>query len=390
MSISALWAGSIELVESIPIETTLDNKDIRNTSEVWMEMIASAEKSIDLGQFYISHKKGEALEPILDAIVLASKRGVKVRFIVDGNMYKTYPETADWLNEYENIDVNVYRLNDITGGVLHAKYFLVDDREIFLGSQNFDWRALKHIHELGLRIRNKKLVSFYKEIFELDWSLSAENANTDSILTNIELREVQDVYTSRSIKNGKTTLTPTASNPTIIFNQKNWDENLLLNLISSASESIKIQLLSYSPESRGKRYDVLDNALRAAAARDVKVEMILSDWNFYSPRIDNIKALHAVPNIEIKFSTIPEASEGYIGYARVEHCKFMVIDDKEFWLGTSNWSQSYFYKGRNLGVVVHNKKLSQQVANIFYKSWDSKYCHLVNLEKKYQRKEIRE
>jgi hypothetical protein len=31
-----------------------------------------------------------------------------------------------------------------TQGVLHAKYFVVDGREAYLGSQNFDWRALAH------------------------------------------------------------------------------------------------------------------------------------------------------------------------------------------------------------------------------------------------------
>jgi hypothetical protein len=33
----------IELVESIPVETTLDNPDIRNTQEVWLEMINQPE-----------------------------------------------------------------------------------------------------------------------------------------------------------------------------------------------------------------------------------------------------------------------------------------------------------------------------------------------------------
>jgi phosphatidylserine/phosphatidylglycerophosphate/cardiolipin synthase-like enzyme len=118
--------------------------------------------------------------------------------------------------------------------------------------------------------------------------------------------------------------------------------------------------------------------------------MILSDWNYYSPRIDYIKSLHAIPNIEIKFSTIPEASEGYIGYARVEHCKYMVIDDREFWLGTSNWSKSYFHNGRNLGIIVQNNKLSERVSEIFDKSWNSPYCKLVDLGKIYERKETRE
>ncbi len=382
--------NTIELVESIPVETTLDNDDIRNTSEVWIEMINSAKRTLDFGEFYISHKKGDALEPVLTAIYDAADRGVKVRFVVDGNMYKTYPETADKLNEHKNIDVHVYKLNEITGGVLHAKYFIVDDKEIFIGSQNFDWRALEHIHELGLRIENKKFIKFYKELFELDWSLSAEDADTDVLLSNIVLSNDLKMYKLKNADAGKILLIPTASNPKIIFNTANWDETQLQRLIGSAEKSIRIQLLSYSPLSGKELYETLDLALRKAAARGVKVEMILSDWNFYSSRIEYIKSLHDVPNIEIKFSTIPEASTGYVGYARVEHCKFMVIDNKEFWLGTSNWSKSYFYKGRNLGIIIENDKLAKRVSQIFLKSWNSAYCHLVNLGKTYERKETRE
>lgn len=390
MSFSVYAKDRIELVESIPVETTLDNTDIRNTSEVWLEMINSAKKTLDFGEFYISHKEGDVLEPVLAAIYDVADRGVKVRFVVDGNMYKTYPETADKLNEHKNIDVHVYKLNEITGGVLHAKYFIVDGKEIFLGSQNFDWRALKHIHELGIRIENKKLVLFYAELFELDWQLSAEDADSELILSNIMHRDTLESFVIKKSEYGKIKLIPSASNPKIIYNIANWDETQLQRMIDSATKSIRIQLLSYSPLSRNELYETLDLALRKAAARGVQIQMILSDWNFYSPRIEYIKSLHAIPNIEVKFSTIPEASEGYIGYARVEHCKIMVIDEKEFWLGTSNWSKSYFHNGRNLGIIVKNDKLAKRVSQIFLKSWNSEYCQPVELGKEYKRKETRE
>jgi len=376
----------IELVESIPVETNLDNPDIRNTTDVWLEMIGSAKKSLDFGQFYISHKEGEALEPVLSAVYDAADRGVSVRFIVDGNMYKTYPETADQLNEHENITVHVYNLSHITGGVLHAKYFIVDDKELFIGSQNFDWRALKHINELGLRIADKRVADYYKQIFRLDWQLSAKNADTAKILQSVKPSNELQSYQVKSKTYGKITVIPTASNPKIIYHLPNWDETQLVRMIDSAQESIQIQLLSYSPLSRRELYEALDFALRRAAARGVKVQMILSDWNFYSPRIEYIKSLHAIPNIDIKFSTIPEASEGYIGFARVEHCKFMVVDLKSVWLGTSNWSKSYFHQGRNLGIILENEKISQRITEKFLKSWNSDYCHNVDLGKSYERK----
>ena len=64
---------TFELVESIPEETVLDNPDIRNTHEVWLEMLNSAKYQIDIEQFYITSEKGEMLEDILDATISAAK-----------------------------------------------------------------------------------------------------------------------------------------------------------------------------------------------------------------------------------------------------------------------------------------------------------------------------
>ena len=95
-------SSDFELVESVPIETNLDNPDIRNTLEVWLEMINGAKKSLDIEQFYISNKPGEPLEEVLGAIIAASERGVNVRIIVDAGMYKTYPQSVDSLNRRKN------------------------------------------------------------------------------------------------------------------------------------------------------------------------------------------------------------------------------------------------------------------------------------------------
>ena len=88
-------SADIELVESIPLETSLDNPDIRNTHEVWLEMVTRARRSLDIEQFYISNEPGKLLETVLAAIYAAADRGVKVRLIVDARMYKTYPGSGN-------------------------------------------------------------------------------------------------------------------------------------------------------------------------------------------------------------------------------------------------------------------------------------------------------
>ncbi|HWA05750.1 MAG TPA: phospholipase D-like domain-containing protein, partial [Ignavibacteria bacterium] len=169
--------NNIELVESIPIETTLDNPDIRNTQEVWLEMINSAQKTLDIEQFYISNEKGEPLDTILHAIIAAAKRGVIVRIIVDGEMFRTYPVDVTWLEQQSpNITKHVIDFKSLAGGIQHAKFFIVDGKEVFLGSQNFDWRALKHFHELGVKFSgDNDLIRIYSDIFNEDWKYSEIN-----------------------------------------------------------------------------------------------------------------------------------------------------------------------------------------------------------------------
>ena len=43
------------------------------------------------------------------------------------------------------------------GGVLHSKAMVVDREVVFLGSANFDWRALEHIQELGALVHSEPL-----------------------------------------------------------------------------------------------------------------------------------------------------------------------------------------------------------------------------------------
>ena len=158
------------LVESIPEETILDNPNIRNTHEVWLEMINSAKYQINIEQFYITSQKGEMLEDVLNAIVDAAKRGVKVNIIVDSKFFQTYPDDVSWLEaQSPNITKHVIDFGRLAGGIQHAKFFMIDTTEMFMGSQNFDWRAINHIHELGVRIEVPAIVKMYNSLFNSDW-----------------------------------------------------------------------------------------------------------------------------------------------------------------------------------------------------------------------------
>lgn len=383
---------NFEIVESIPVETTLDNPDIRNTQEVWLEMINGAKKSLDIEQFYISNKEGEPLEDVIQAIEQAARRGVRIRIIGDSRFYKTYPETIDRLAAQKNIAKRIIDFGKLTrrdgqaGGVQHAKYFIVDGEELFLGSQNFDWRALKHIHELGVRIKHPEAAKFCSDIFELDWNLAETN---DATTRTQYLSFTQYPFPLTLIEEGNDTITftPTASPVGFLPDSTSWDEPHIVRLIESAKTELYLQFLGYDTRARDKsEYRVLDDAIRRAAQRHVRVRLIVADWEKGTPAEKALKELSAVPNVDVRFSVIPEWSGGYVSFARVEHCKFIVADASAFWLGTSNAEKSYFYNTRGLGVVVKNTRLATLLRRVFLKSWESGYTEPVTPEGKYTRR----
>jgi phosphatidylserine/phosphatidylglycerophosphate/cardiolipin synthase-like enzyme len=380
-------APDIEIVESIPVGTSLDNPEIRNTREVWLEMIGGARKTLDLEQFYISNEPGKMLEDVLAAVVAAAGRGVKVRVMVDARMYRTYPESVDKLALQKNIEVRRIDFGAIAGGSQHSKYFIVDGREIFVGSQNFDWRALEHIHELGLRINDSQIAADYGDIFNLDWQLAslAPEAVKAFSLTK---KTYQIPIRVMEAGGRAAVLFPTFSPLSFIPDSALWDERAIVDLIDGAKQTLSLQFLSYSTTVRqGGSYTAIDDALRRAAKRGVKVRMIVSDWEKGTPAVAALKALAGIANIEVAFTAIPDWSGGYIPFARVEHCKYIVADSVRFWLGTSNCEKNNFYASRNLGIVGTSPNLAGALSRIFLKSWTSPYQELITQTGEYAPRE---
>ncbi|MCX6559634.1 MAG: phospholipase D-like domain-containing protein [Candidatus Aminicenantes bacterium] len=373
---------AIELVESVPVETGLDNADLRNTADVWCEMIRSARETIEMGQFYYAHRPGETLDRVILELAAAARRGVPIRCLADSRMSATYPILLDALRHMPGVSVRLIDFAALAGGTHHAKYIIVDGETVFIGSPNFDWRSLTHIHELGLRIRDRRLAAVYRRIFEMDWRL-AGGQSRESVLGELAAK-VEPAFEVSSKRYGRVSLQPTASPMSLIPDPSLWDETRIGRLLSEARREICLQFLSYSPVGRDSSpYVALDGALRRAAGRGVRVRLLVADWQKGTPAERALKDLAAVPNIEVRFSVIPEWSGGYIPYARVEHCKFVLVDGGKFWLGTSNGEKSYFHDSRNLGLIVDSAPMAQRLRRVFYKSWDGGTAEAVDPARTY-------
>ena len=370
-----------ELVQTAPLETTLSSADLRDPATVWCELFDQAKSEIVLGQFYVVGHAGSAFDRVLQHLEAAGRRGVQIRFLLDAKgVNLSEPATIAQLKAIPNLELRIIDFNKLTGnGILHAKYMVVDRASAYIGSQNFDWRSFEHIHETGLRITDKNIVGQVQAIFDQDWraqAMSAQELKAPALNTAVVAANYHAPAFLLS--------SPNQYNPAGVGDSQTG----LPALLAEARSEVRIQLLDYAPLSYGPKgtrpyYAVIDDAVRAAANRGVKIKLMVSNWNLEEPELVYLKSLAILPNVEVRVVTLPVASSGFIPFARVIHSKTMVIDNQLAWVGTSNWTGGYMDLSRNLEVVMRSEKMAQRLAALHEQTWSSPYAQPLDINKHY-------
>lgn len=367
-----------ELVHTVPLDTELASADLRQPGPVWIELFDGAKSTIDIGQFYAADHPGSVLERVIERLEAAGKRGVKIRFLLEEKGIRlSEASTLERLRAIPNLTLRVLPYGQLSGGIIHAKYMVVDGRQAFVGSQNFDWRSLEHIHETGLRITDATVVGQVQAIFDQDWqaqaALSAHNPVPLPMAGQTPARSGNYLVAS-----------PQRYNPPGV-----GDSQLELpRLLSEAKHEVRVQLLDYAPLSYGPDktrpyYAVIDNAVRAAAARGVSVKLMVSNWNTDALELPYLKSLAVLPNVQIKIVTLPQAKQGFIPYARVIHSKTLEIDGQVAWVGTSNWLGGYLDNSRNLEVVMRSEAMAKRIGQLHEQLWDGPYAKALDVTADY-------
>lgn len=380
-------APALELVETAPLETTLDHPDLRDADVVWKELFDGARTSIELAQFYVCDKPPSKLTPVLAALEAAAARGVAVRFLADAKFWEKYPETLTALDAREHVDVRKLDFGDVAGGVLHAKYFVIDRERIYLGSQNFDWRSLEHIQELGVSIASPEVAHVFGAVFDSDWRAAGRQLGLTVLDAEPRLAKerLAAFPLELTTRDGAVRVTPLVSPKDHTLAPELFDLPRIVELIDGAKRSVRVELLTYKPAVRGgPNWDELDGALRRAAARGVDVRLLVADWSKRKGTIEALQALEPLEHFAVKLATIPQASTGYVPFARVIHAKYCVVDAERAWLGTSNWERDYFHESRNVGVLVDGAPFAAELERFFADVWSSPYSVAVDPHATYE------
>nr|XP_023668015.1 phospholipase D3 isoform X2 [Paramormyrops kingsleyae] len=394
----------IVLVESIPEGLEFNSSINPSIYQSWLNLIGEAQSSIDIASFYwtLTNKDTGTHEPtayqgeqILKKLIhLAGKESdVSVRIAVNVPDKSQPIEDLNMLMQ-AGADVRLVNMRNLTTGVLHTKFWVIDKKHIYLGSANMDWRSLTQVKELGVAVYNCScLAEDLGKIFEAYWYLGQAGKSIPSHWPDSYSTSYNKTSPLELPLNGtSSTAYLSSSPPSLCADGRTQDLDAILSVIDDAQEFVYIAVMNYLPTmeySQSKRYwSEIDTQLRRVAyERAVRVRLLISCWGNSPPAMfPFLLSLAAVQyeksklDIQVKLFVVPSSpSQKEIPYARVNHNKYMVTD-KVAYIGTSNWSGDYFLNTAGSALVVNQTAapspettVQRQLQAVFLRDWDSVY-----------------
>ncbi|XP_044291801.1 5'-3' exonuclease PLD4 [Varanus komodoensis] len=401
---------TFQLVESLPWDMPFqpNSSTVKPLYQAWMELLTMARESVHMASYYwtltgedlgvndTSSKQGEDVFKKFESLLL---KNVSM-FIVTNVPPKVQHSTDLEILEEKGAHVKRINFGQLTHGVLHTKFWIVDRKHIFLGSANVDWRALTQVKELGVLITNCScLGNDLWKTFKTYWDLGEHNATIPSpwpnnYSTNINRHRPLEVQF-----NGTSTKTYFSASPFSFCPEgRTFDLMAILDVIYDAEEFVYVSLMAYFPTthfSHPQRYwPPIDNALRSVAfSHKIHLRLLINCWIHTDPSMFHyLKSLsvlndpHSNITIEVKIFIVPVGNHTNIPFARLNHNKYMVTD-KTAYIGTSNWAEEYFSITAGVGLIAaqsstdtqkRNSLIQEQLRSLFERDWNSKYS--VNME----------
>nr|XP_060639662.1 5'-3' exonuclease PLD3 [Anolis sagrei ordinatus] len=400
----------VTLVESIPEGLIYDDNSTINPSifEAWMNILGDARSTVDIASFYwtLSDEDTHTHDPsssqgeeVLSELLKLPNRGVSVRIAV--NPPSAHMPCSD-LRKLEESGAQIRKVNlpRLTSGILHTKFWIVDQMHLYIGSANMDWRALTQVKELGVAVYNCScLAQDLGKMFEAYWALGLPNATIPSPWpANFSTAYNKETPLALQFNGTDAGVFFSSAPPALCATGRTEDLQALLGVIDEAQEFVYIAVMNYLPTmefSHPRRFwPAIDNFLRKAAyERQVRVHLLVSCWKHSKGNMfPFLRSLNAMQdnrthyNVEVRLFVVPaNESEARIPYARVNHSKFMVTD-KVAYIGTSNWSGDYFLHTAGSALVVNQSDteagiqptLREQLQAVFERDWDSQYSRELN------------
>uniref|UniRef100_A0A1J3CT61 Phospholipase D Z n=1 Tax=Noccaea caerulescens TaxID=107243 RepID=A0A1J3CT61_NOCCA len=186
------------LVQSIPTDMPELPRvsGVLSTGDVFQWLANNSTKSLDIiaqywqlvanpkdprsGDFGYSDSELQRFGAHLGSLVYksidnAANRNVNIRLLSHSGVYPDYTkEPSDLASRRPNVKNVTLLLSKWWGsGIVHAKVWISDDRDVYIGSANNDWKSLTQVKEVGIYLNGcSRIARKVKTYFNNLWRLS--------------------------------------------------------------------------------------------------------------------------------------------------------------------------------------------------------------------------
>lgn len=272
---------------------------------------------------------------ILEALVNAQKRGVKIKGVVDSDSHdKNYYSDTHKLYSHFKI------VSDHKSYIMHNKFFIFDGKILWSGSSNIsDTGTGGYNANSSMVIEDKKIAAIYLDefyqMYDGKFGIWKEEHSFENIKTD---ESVVSIYFSPK--------------------SKTYDKTIK-NLVKNAKEYIYIPIFYLT-------HKELSSELINARKRGVDIKIIL-DASAARNRYSTHKLLRE-NGIMVKVEN----------FGGKMHAKSMIVDDLYIVSGSMNFTKAGNEKNDENTIVVRNSTLAKQYKNYFLALWNlipNKYLH---------------
>ena len=365
--------AAIALVETPPVETTLDHPDIPNAPEVWVAMIDGAHHTLDFAEFYASEaeptdRSRASSAAVVAAVERAGARGVRVRFLADAMFATKYPGTLERLRHVGATCASSTSARAAAGCCTRS----TSSSTASTSGQPELRLARARAHPRAGRARVLAGVAgALLDVLETDWELAA-GAAADARVHRRPSRRGED--RARRGERSRSSRARAAGSRT----RRSWELPRLVAMLDGARRAIDLQVLTYKTKERdGSPFPTLDDALRrAAGARRPRAAARVRLGEQAGER----RARGARRAREGRRTSRCASSPSRRGRAARSPSRASPTRStwsstgSAAWVGTSNWEGDYFTKSRNVGVIVEGGALAPRLDGIFDDGWSSAYA----------------
>ncbi len=314
-------------------------------------------------------------DSIFALINSTARRGVKIRILLEGDVYGTEGDTWNryMLNKLYQLNKSGLpvwiRLEDVPG-YLHMKIVIIDNSTVLIGSENFVPTAYPEnpsriklqpystaSRGWGVAIRCEKIARYFHEVFNsifLDDTKSHDyNPDTDGVGSEPPTKGILD-YDPSPIGISSSRNIPLAP---VLSPENSLD--IILWIINQANYTIFIEQM-YILSGDEPVMEIL-NALYQAVRRGVTVQIIVEDnypGNYYEIYQDLQKhGIHVVR----AFSKNPKL---------FMHNKAIIIDDMLVLIGSINWSGKALTWNREAGILLKSREVAMYFHEVYSLDWN--------------------